>query len=129
MPHLPRHPPGAKPSVLRDRPEHPPHVVIIHRRPHRRREHQPVVLPQRPGRQPVLRPPPPVLPERPPPQRAPPARAPPACRTRCSRNASTHLRGSASVRRDSGVLVSPPARSARHTNTATRSGSNPASVT
>jgi hypothetical protein len=32
-------------GVLRDHPEHPPHVVIVHRRSHRRREHQPVILP------------------------------------------------------------------------------------
>src|SRR6266702_7595268 len=64
MPHLPRHPTRAQPGILRDRPEHPPHVVIIHRRPHRRREHQPVIPPQRPGRQPVLGLPHPVLPQR-----------------------------------------------------------------
>src|SRR5437763_17165018 len=64
MAHLPRHPPRAQPCVLRDRPEHPPHIVIIHRRPNRRREHQPVILPQRPGREPVLGLPHPMLPQR-----------------------------------------------------------------
>ena len=84
---LPRHPPG----VLGDLREHPPQIVIIHRRHPRRGEHQPVILPQRPGREPVRRLSHPVLP-----------------------SASTHVRGSASVRRDSGVLVSPrPARPAR----------------
>jgi hypothetical protein len=64
VPKLPRHPRVTQPSRPGDHPELPPHVVIILRRPDRRREHQPVILPQRSGRQPVLSLPHPMLPQR-----------------------------------------------------------------
>jgi hypothetical protein len=64
MPQLPRHPRPPQSRSLRDYPELPPHIVVIHRRPDGRSEHEVVVLPQRPSRQPVLRLPHPVLPQR-----------------------------------------------------------------
>ena len=77
---------ACKPGRLGDHPELPPHIVIIQRCPHSRREHQPTVL-----------------------ATATPLQAgPPPAAARCSRSASTRARrGNASVRRDSGVLVSP----------------------
>jgi hypothetical protein len=64
MPKLPWHPRVTQPGRLGDHPELPPHIVIILRSPDRRHEHQPVILPQPPARQPVLSLPHPMLPQR-----------------------------------------------------------------
>jgi hypothetical protein len=92
VPHLPRHPVLPEPGDTSDDSERPDHVVRTQRRADSRREYQAMVLPQLPRPGPVIC----LL------QPLPP-------------NASTHRFGSAKVRRDLPVFVSPPWRSERKT--------------